>query len=111
VDDPSSARQGAGESPRSRARTATAAVRRRFEGSPAQTFTRHLAALDFTNTIVLFGAALLISVLPFRLYETIGVVFSLMIWFMAIGAVIVLGAVAGATWNSGKAVPGASEPK
>lgn len=34
-----------------------------------------------------------------RLYGTIGVVFSLMIWFTAIGAVIVLGAVAGATWN------------
>jgi membrane protein len=32
-----------------------------------------------------------------RLYGTIGVVFSLMIWFIAIGAVIVLGAVAGAT--------------
>jgi len=29
-----------------------------------------------------------------RLYGTIGVVFSLMIWFTAIGAVIVLGAVA-----------------
>jgi len=284
VDDPSSARQGAGESPRSRARTLAAAVRRRFQGSPAQTFTRHLAALDFTNTIVLFGAALLTSVLPFiillsslanhridtdlsrhiglntqgarivsqlfraspahsiapiaaalifatagtiavagslqviyervfgqphrglrdilrfatwagvlfgtlvaesvisgpvraatgfageglvtyagvtaffwwtmwfllagrvswrrllrpaivtalfwiglelfssiyfsgaiisdsRLYGTIGVVFSLMIWFIAIGAVIVLGAVAGATWNSRKAVPGASEPE
>jgi membrane protein len=260
------------------------AVRRRFEGSPAQTFVRHLAAVDFTNTIVLFGAALLISVLPFvillsslanhridtdlsrhigldtqgarivsqlfraspahsaaaiaaalvfatagtmavagslqviyervfgqphrglrdvlrfaiwvgvlfgtlvaeslisgpvraatgavgqglasyagvtaffwwtmwfllagrvswrlllrpailtalfwiglevfsavyfsaaiisdsRLYGTIGVVFSLMIWFIAIGAVIVLGAVAGATWNSRKAVPGAPEPE
>src|SRR5215831_3303966 len=65
VDDPSSAPQGAGESPRSRLRTLAVAVRRRFEGSPAQTFIRHLAALDFTNTVVLFGAALLISVLPF----------------------------------------------
>jgi len=37
-----------------------------------------------------------------RLYGTIGVVFSLMIWFVAIGAVIVLGAVAGATWNQRK---------
>ena len=265
-------------------RTLAVAVRRRFEGSPAQTFTRHLAALDFANTIVLFGAALLTSVLPFiillsslanhridtdlsrhiglntqgarivselfrtspahsagaiaaalvfatagtlavagslqviyervfgqphrgwrdvlrfatwagvlfgilvaesvisgpvrgatgavgqglvsyagvtaffwwtmwfllagrvswrvlvrpailtallwiglelfssvyfseaiisdsNLYGTIGVVFSLMIWFMAIGAVIVLGAVAGATWNSRKAVPGASQPE
>jgi hypothetical protein len=33
-----------------------------------------------------------------RLYGTIGVV-SLMVWFTAVGAVIVLGAVAGATWN------------
>jgi membrane protein len=39
-----------------------------------------------------------------RLYGTIGVVFSLMIWFIAIGAVIVLGAVAGETWNRRKAV-------
>jgi len=37
-----------------------------------------------------------------RLYGTIGVVFSLMIWFIAIAAVIVLGAVAGATWNQHK---------
>jgi len=37
-----------------------------------------------------------------RLYGTIGVVFSLMVWFIAIGAVIVLGAVAGATWNQQK---------
>jgi len=284
VDDPASARQDAGESPRSRVRTLAIAARRRFEGSSAQIFVKHLAALDFTNTIVLFGAALLISVLPFiillsslanhridtdlsrhiglntqgarivselfraspahsagaiaaalvfatagtiavagslqviyervfgqphrgwrdvlrfatwagvlfgtlvaesvisgpvhaatgfagqglvlyagltaffwwtmwfllagrvswrvllrpailtallwiglelfssvyfseaiisdsNLYGTIGVVFSLMIWFMAIGAVIVLGAVAGATWNSRKAVPGASQPE
>ena len=33
-----------------------------------------------------------------RLYGPIGVVFTLMIWFIAIGAVIVLGAAAGATW-------------
>ena len=37
-----------------------------------------------------------------RLYGTIGVVFSLMIWFIAIGAVVVLGAVAGATWEQRK---------
>ena len=37
-----------------------------------------------------------------RLYGTIGVVFSLMIWFVAIGAVIVLGAAAGATWDQRK---------
>ena len=40
-----------------------------------------------------------------RLYGTIGVVFSLMIWFIAIGAVIVLGAVTGATWNQHKRRP------
>ena len=34
-----------------------------------------------------------------RLYGTIGVVFSVMTWFIAIGAVTVLGTVAGATWN------------
>ena len=35
-----------------------------------------------------------------RLYGTIGVVFSLMTWFIAIGAVITLGAVAGVVWQS-----------
>jgi membrane protein len=39
------------------------------------------------------------------LYGTIGVVFSLMIWFIAIGAVIALGAVAGETWNQRKRPP------
>jgi membrane protein len=34
-----------------------------------------------------------------RLYGTIGVVFTLMVWFIGIGAVLVLGAAAGATWN------------
>jgi membrane protein len=36
-----------------------------------------------------------------RLYGTIGVVFTLLTWFIAIGAVIVLGAVAGAPATSG----------
>ena len=48
-----------------------------------------------------------------RLYGTIGVVFTLLTWFIAIGAVIVLGAVAGATWDqrkgrSGSATTGSS---
>jgi membrane protein len=34
-----------------------------------------------------------------KLYGTIGVVFILMTWFIAIGAVVVLGAVVGATWQ------------
>jgi len=38
-----------------------------------------------------------------RLYGPIGVVFSLMVWFIAIGAVVVLGAAAGATWDQRKA--------
>lgn len=37
-----------------------------------------------------------------RLYGAIGVVFSLMTWFIGIGAVILLGAVAGATWDQRK---------
>jgi len=37
-----------------------------------------------------------------RLYGTIGVVFTLLTWFIAIGAVIVPGAVAGATWDQRK---------
>jgi membrane protein len=34
-----------------------------------------------------------------RLYGTIGVVFSLLTWFIAIGAIIVLGAVVGVVWQ------------
>jgi membrane protein len=41
------------------------------------------------------------------LYGTIGVVFSLLTWFIAIGAVIVLGTAAGATWEERKGRLGA----
>jgi len=37
-----------------------------------------------------------------RTYGTIGAVFSIMTWFVAIGAVIILGAVAGAVWEDRK---------
>ena len=37
-----------------------------------------------------------------KLYGTIGVVFILMAWFIAIGAVIVLGAACGAVWQERK---------
>jgi membrane protein len=37
-----------------------------------------------------------------RTYGTIGAVFSIMTWFIAIGAVIILGAVAGAVWEDRK---------
>jgi membrane protein len=49
---------------RVRARALADAARDRFDGSPAQTFVRQLGALDFVNTSVIFGAALLTSVLP-----------------------------------------------
>ena len=69
--DPSSARHDKGGSSRVRARTGAAqrrfvsAARGRIEGSAAQTFLRRLGALDFIDSIVLFGASLLLSVLPF----------------------------------------------
>ena len=50
---------------RVRARALAGAVRDRFEGSPAHAFVKQLGALDFVNTSILFGAALLTSVLPF----------------------------------------------
>ena len=45
-----------------------------------------------------------------RLYGTIGVVFTLLTWFIAIGAVIVPGAVAGATWDQRKGRRGTPGP-
>jgi membrane protein len=50
---------------RLRVRALAAAARSRLERSSAQVFLSRLAALDFTNSIILFGSALLISVLPF----------------------------------------------
>jgi len=73
ADDPPSTRQGKGRSFRLPVRARVSAAQRRFvkaahgryEGSAAQTFLRQLRALDFANSIVLFGASLLLSVLPF----------------------------------------------
>jgi membrane protein len=42
----------------------TAAVRRRYEGSWLQDLIARLGAVEFGNSIILFGAALLLSVLP-----------------------------------------------
>ena len=42
-----------------------AAVQDRFQGSLAQNFVRELKTLDFAQQIVLFGAGLLVSLLPF----------------------------------------------
>jgi hypothetical protein len=46
-------------------RKALAAARDRLEGSLAQSFVAQLKTLDFANQIMLFGAGLLISLLPF----------------------------------------------
>ena len=42
-----------------------ARARDRFEGSLAQSFLQRLGALDFADQAVLFGAGLLVSLLPF----------------------------------------------
>ena len=42
-----------------------AAARDRFEGSLAQSFLLQLKALDFSSQVILFGAGLLVSLLPF----------------------------------------------
>jgi membrane protein len=70
--DPSSAHHDhVGVRPRARVsalqRRFTSAVRGRFEGASARIFLRRLRALDFVNSIVLFGASLLLSVLPFTI--------------------------------------------
>src|SRR5258708_12538145 len=73
ADDPPSTCQGNGRSFRLpvRARASAAqgglvrAAHGRYEGSTAQAFLRQLRSVDFANSIVLFGASLLLSVLPF----------------------------------------------
>jgi len=44
---------------------ALAAARARYRGSLAQSFARELQALDFSSQIMLFGAGMLVSLLPF----------------------------------------------
>jgi membrane protein len=51
--------------PRGARNKAVAAVRGRLEGSLAQAFVLQLKAIDFTDQIMLFGAGLLVSLLPF----------------------------------------------
>jgi membrane protein len=50
---------------RPKERKALAAARKRYEGSLAQSFVRQLRDLDFSSQIMLFGAGLLVSLLPF----------------------------------------------
>ena len=52
------------EKAESRLKRTANACRSRYEGSAVQEFFSHLRALDFGNQIILFGAALLLSVLP-----------------------------------------------
>jgi membrane protein len=54
------------------------------------------ASLYFSSTIVSDS----------HLYGTIGVVFSLLTWFIAIGAVVTLGSAVGVVWNKRRKVPG-----
>jgi membrane protein len=65
ADDPPSAGQEQDGTFRLPAQTLVSAAQHRFEGSFAQIFLRRLASLDFFDSIMMFGAALLISVLPF----------------------------------------------
>jgi len=51
--------------PQPAGRKVLAAVRARYEGSLAQKFAAELMALDFADQIMLFGAGLLVSLLPF----------------------------------------------
>src|SRR3974390_1831170 len=57
-------RGGTGRAARDRARRGIAIARRRFEGSWLQEVLARLKAADFGNSIVLFGAALLLCLLP-----------------------------------------------
>jgi membrane protein len=70
---------------------------------------RHLVYAAMLTALLWIGLELFSSVYfsaaivsDSRLYGTIGVVFSLLTWFIAIGAVIVLGAVGGAIWDQRK---------
>jgi hypothetical protein len=46
-------------------RKALAAARDRFEGSLAQGFVLQLKAIDFSDQVMMFGAGMLVSLLPF----------------------------------------------
>src|SRR5207248_5869334 len=53
-----------GEERHSRLERVSGAWRTRYEGSAAQDLARRLGALDFVNWILIFGATLLLTVLP-----------------------------------------------
>ena len=66
-EDPQTTRGGRGQASRERARTWIAAGRRRYEGSWAEDLVARLGAVDFGNAIVLFGASLMLCLLPFMI--------------------------------------------
>jgi uncharacterized BrkB/YihY/UPF0761 family membrane protein len=43
-----------------------------------------------------------------KLYGSIGVIFDLVTWFIAVGAVLMLGAVVGAVWDNKRSRPRAN---
>jgi membrane protein len=57
--------QHAATSARRAERNAVAKARDRFEGSLAQSFVVQLKAIDFSDQVILFGAGMLVSLLPF----------------------------------------------
>ena len=62
---PAAPRRSEDGSRRLPARALAGAVQARFAGSVAETFIRRLVALDFIQTITVFGAVLMLSALPF----------------------------------------------
>jgi hypothetical protein len=86
----------------------TAPGQRRFGGSAVQALTALLWIGLELSSAVHFSAAIISDS---RLYGTVGVVFTLLTWFIAIGAVIVPGAAAGATRDQRKGRrPGGTNP-
>lgn len=65
ADNPSPPRQDKNRSSHLPGRAQITAAQGHFEGSTAQVFLRRLSALDFADAIILFGASLLLSALPF----------------------------------------------
>jgi len=63
--DPQPAAQQETKPPVPARRKALAAARGRYQGSLAQGFVTRLTALGFVDQIMLFGAGLLVSLLPF----------------------------------------------
>lgn len=64
TNDPTASRRG-GDGSRRLPRDLVGVVRSRYAGSAAEIFVKRLGALDFFQTVTVFGAVLLLSALPF----------------------------------------------